>query len=158
MSSILNCTTWVSELGTCQSNVCYSWAYERLQKSKDSLKNCFENVNMRFKCSDTCKMCETYSKSTFTHALVSYPFLNERENPLNHSWEGERERERDRQTDGRTERERGKERERLREKIEFNHQIESFTYDRKPKLLNCAFITAFTASFASSSCFLKHLK
>ena len=36
----------VSELGSCQSNVFHSWGYERLQKSKDSLKACFENVNI----------------------------------------------------------------------------------------------------------------
>ena len=35
-----------SELGSCQSNLCNSWGYERLQKSKDSLKDCFENVNI----------------------------------------------------------------------------------------------------------------
>ena len=26
--------------------LCISWGYERLQKSKDSLKDCFENVNI----------------------------------------------------------------------------------------------------------------
>ena len=31
-----------SELGNCQSNVCNSCGYERVQKSKDSLKDCFE--------------------------------------------------------------------------------------------------------------------
>ena len=36
-----------SELGSCQSNVCHSLGYEWLKKSKDSLKACFENVNMR---------------------------------------------------------------------------------------------------------------
>ena len=35
-----------SELGSCQSNLCHSWSYARLQKSKDSLKACFENVNI----------------------------------------------------------------------------------------------------------------
>ena len=35
-----------SELDSCQSNVCLSRGYERLQKSKDSLKACFENVNI----------------------------------------------------------------------------------------------------------------
>ena len=30
-----------SELGSCQSNLCNSRGYERLQKSKDSLKDCF---------------------------------------------------------------------------------------------------------------------
>ena len=34
------------ELGSCQSNLCCSRGYERLQKSKDSLKLCFENVNL----------------------------------------------------------------------------------------------------------------
>ena len=34
------------ELGSSQSNLCNSWGYERLQKSKDSLKDCFENVNI----------------------------------------------------------------------------------------------------------------
>ena len=38
---------WASELGRCQSNVCHSRGYERLQKSKDSLKACFENVKIR---------------------------------------------------------------------------------------------------------------
>ena len=36
----------IVELGSCQSNLCNSWGYERLQKSKDSLKDCFENVNI----------------------------------------------------------------------------------------------------------------
>ena len=35
-----------SELGSCQLNICHSWGYERFQKSKDSLKACFENVNI----------------------------------------------------------------------------------------------------------------
>ena len=34
------------ELGICQSNLCHSWGYQRFQKSKDSLKACFENVNI----------------------------------------------------------------------------------------------------------------
>ena len=34
------------ELGSCQSNLCHSSGYENLQKSKDSLKTCFENVNI----------------------------------------------------------------------------------------------------------------
>ena len=33
-----------SELGSCKSNLCNLWGYERLQKSKDLLKDCFENV------------------------------------------------------------------------------------------------------------------
>ena len=37
---------WASELGSCKSNVCHSRGYELLQKSKDSLKACFENVNI----------------------------------------------------------------------------------------------------------------
>ena len=37
-----------SELGSCQSKLCHSCGYERLQKSKDSLKVCFENVNITF--------------------------------------------------------------------------------------------------------------
>ena len=37
-----------SDLGSCQSNLCHSWGYERLQKSKDSLKACFENVNIHW--------------------------------------------------------------------------------------------------------------
>ena len=28
--------------------LCSSWGYERLQNSKDSLKACFENVNITF--------------------------------------------------------------------------------------------------------------
>ena len=35
-----------SELGSCQSNVCLSWGYKRLQKSKDSLNTWSENVNI----------------------------------------------------------------------------------------------------------------
>ena len=38
--------TWACELGSCQTNACNSWGYEQLQKSKDSLKDCFENVNI----------------------------------------------------------------------------------------------------------------
>ena len=38
---------WASELGSCQLNLCSSWGYERLQKSKDSLKDCFENVSIK---------------------------------------------------------------------------------------------------------------
>ena len=34
-----------NELGSCQSNLCHSCGYDRLQKSKDSFKACFENVN-----------------------------------------------------------------------------------------------------------------
>ena len=34
------------ELGSCQSNVYTSWGYEWLQKSKDLVKACFENVNI----------------------------------------------------------------------------------------------------------------
>ena len=53
-SSVTSCE-WVryskriaqaSELGSCQSNLCNSWGYERLEKYKDSLKDCFENVNI----------------------------------------------------------------------------------------------------------------
>ena len=36
------------EHGSCQSNLCLSWGYEWLQKSKDSLKACFENVISRW--------------------------------------------------------------------------------------------------------------
>ena len=36
-----------SELGSCQSNLCKSWGYERLQKNYNaSLKDLFENVNI----------------------------------------------------------------------------------------------------------------
>ena len=35
-----------TELGSCQSNACLSWGYGRLQKSKDSLQACVENVNI----------------------------------------------------------------------------------------------------------------
>ena len=35
-----------NELDSCQSNLCNSRGYEGLQKSKDSLKDCFENVNI----------------------------------------------------------------------------------------------------------------
>ena len=37
-----------SKLVSCQSNLRSSWGYKRLQKSKDSLKDCFENVNIRW--------------------------------------------------------------------------------------------------------------
>ena len=37
---------WASELGSCQSNLCNSWGSERLQKTKCSLKDYFENVNI----------------------------------------------------------------------------------------------------------------
>ena len=36
----------MNELGSCLSNVCHSCGYELLQKSKDSLKAWFENVNI----------------------------------------------------------------------------------------------------------------
>ena len=36
--------TRASELGSCQSNLCNSGDYERLRKSKDSIKDFFENV------------------------------------------------------------------------------------------------------------------
>ena len=42
------CSAGASELGICQSNLCHSLSYERLQKFKDSLKACFENVNIMF--------------------------------------------------------------------------------------------------------------
>ena len=35
-----------SELGSCQSSLFHSYGYERLQKSKDSLKACFEFINI----------------------------------------------------------------------------------------------------------------
>ena len=35
-------------LATVNQILCDSWGYERLQKSKDSLKACFENVNIHF--------------------------------------------------------------------------------------------------------------
>ena len=35
-----------SGLGSSQSKLCHSWGYERLQKSKKSLKACFENTNI----------------------------------------------------------------------------------------------------------------
>ena len=34
------CIGWASELGSYQSNLCHAWGYE------DSLKSCFENVNI----------------------------------------------------------------------------------------------------------------
>ena len=33
-------------LAAVNQNLCHSWDYEQLQKSKDSLKACFENVNI----------------------------------------------------------------------------------------------------------------
>ena len=45
----VRCSTRIaraSELGSCQSNSCISRSFERLHKSKDSLKECFENVNI----------------------------------------------------------------------------------------------------------------
>ena len=38
------CIARASEPSSCQSNFCHSWGYERLQNSKGSLKDCFENV------------------------------------------------------------------------------------------------------------------
>ena len=47
MSSKSKRFAWTSELGSHQMNlVCNSWVYERFQKSKDSVKVCFENVNI----------------------------------------------------------------------------------------------------------------
>ena len=43
---VSKCISQASELGSCQSNLCHSWGYEQLQKSKDSLKACFGNVNI----------------------------------------------------------------------------------------------------------------
>ena len=34
--------------GSCQSNLCNPWGYEPLQKSKDTFKDCFKTVNIRF--------------------------------------------------------------------------------------------------------------
>ena len=36
----------ISLMFGCQSNLCFSRGYERLQKSNDPLKDCFENVNI----------------------------------------------------------------------------------------------------------------
>ena len=36
-----------SELGSCHSNLCHFWGYERLQKISRFNKTCFENVNIR---------------------------------------------------------------------------------------------------------------
>ena len=44
MSSMFEAYCMGNELGSCESNVCNSGGYERLQKSKGSLKDCFENV------------------------------------------------------------------------------------------------------------------
>ena len=46
MNLMLEVIARASELGSCQSNLCHSRGYERWQKSKDSLKACFENVNL----------------------------------------------------------------------------------------------------------------
>ena len=46
MSSMFETIARASEHGSCQSNLCHSWGYGMLQKSKDSLKACFENVNI----------------------------------------------------------------------------------------------------------------
>ena len=40
------CITRTSELDRVQLNLCNSWGYEQLQKSNDSLKNCFEIINI----------------------------------------------------------------------------------------------------------------
>ena len=40
MSSMFEAYCTACELGSCQSNLCHSWGYERLQKSKNSLRNC----------------------------------------------------------------------------------------------------------------------
>ena len=41
------CIALARGLGSCQSNLCNSRGYEQLQKFKDSLKDCFENVNIK---------------------------------------------------------------------------------------------------------------
>ena len=46
LNSMFKAFEQASELGSCQSNLCCSRGYERLQKSKDSLKVCFKNVNI----------------------------------------------------------------------------------------------------------------
>ena len=38
--------SWANEFANCQSNLSNSLGYERLQKSKDSLNVCFENVSI----------------------------------------------------------------------------------------------------------------
>ena len=47
MNSISKRIARASELGSCQSNLCNSRGSDRLQKSKDSLKTCFENVKIK---------------------------------------------------------------------------------------------------------------
>ena len=53
-------------LDSCQSHFCCSWGFEQLQKSKDSLKACFEYENvwlpfnyMQNYCNCTCNACKT---------------------------------------------------------------------------------------------------
>ena len=38
---------WQVSLAAVNQILCCSWGYERLQNSKDSLKACFENVNIK---------------------------------------------------------------------------------------------------------------
>ena len=57
-----------SKLGSCQSHLCSSWGYERAAKSKDSLKACFENIDIHewmtlfwMICRDDCRDVINYS-------------------------------------------------------------------------------------------------
>ena len=67
--------------------LCCSWGYERLQKSKDSLKACFENVNIRkwYHTGDQCRLqpsvCSLYvgsnkgSRQSIRHTLRNKALL-----------------------------------------------------------------------------------
>ena len=66
MNSMLEayCTAKQSELGSCQSNLCLSWGFERLQKSKDSLTACFENENIIDEVTTALGMRQSQQKSS----------------------------------------------------------------------------------------------
>ena len=59
-----------SELGSYQSNLCNSWGYERLQKYKDSLKDCFENVHIK----QNTNILTAQGRSQFTDKHLHYRF------------------------------------------------------------------------------------
>ena len=60
INSIFEAYCRESELGSCQSNLCHSRDYERLQKSKDSLKACFKNVNIEVYIEDLARVLMFY--------------------------------------------------------------------------------------------------
>ena len=65
---VRKCIAQESELGSCQSNLFLSWGYEQLQKSKDSLKACFKNVNIL--------LSIHYCLPTFNIIIVEYQLFS----------------------------------------------------------------------------------